>query len=138
MDPSFPPVLSCLRAAIPLSFVLLLRLCGGMPVAELAAFWCCPLRLLDDLHALLCRTCESAECEVAAGAGLWECSRVTKSVATKKFVREAVNHSGKRRTTIQKVYARRNVLCQARESQWKQEDNVHFRSAFHVFWALRN
>ena len=28
MDPSFPPVLSCLRAAIPLSFVLLLRLCG--------------------------------------------------------------------------------------------------------------
>ena len=85
------------------SFVLLLRLCGGMPVAELAAFWCCPLRLLDDLHALLCRSCESAECEVAAGAGLWECSRVTKSVATKKFVREAVNHSGKRRTTIQKV-----------------------------------
>ena len=48
MDPSFSPVLSCLRAAIPLSYVWLLRLCAGMPVAELAAFWCCPLRLLDD------------------------------------------------------------------------------------------
>ena len=117
MDPSFPPVLSCLRAEIPLSLVLLLRLCG-MPVAELAAFWCCPLRLLDDLHALLCRSCESAECEVAAGAGLWECSRVTKSVATKKFVREAIQkfrrdemcyvkhmkHNGNRRTTS--IFAR--------------------------------
>ena len=55
MDPSFPPVLSCLRAAIPLSFALILRLCGATAVAELAAFWRCPLRLLDDLHALVCR-----------------------------------------------------------------------------------
>ena len=74
MDPSFPPVLACLRAAIPLSFVLILRLGGATPVAELAAFWRCPLRLVDDLHALLCRSCENPECELATGAGLWEFS----------------------------------------------------------------
>ena len=35
MDASFPPVLAGLRAAIPLSFVLILRLGGATPVAEL-------------------------------------------------------------------------------------------------------
>ena len=63
MHPS--PVLSVLRAAIPLTFVLILRLCG---------FWRCPLRLLDDLHALVCRSCGSPECELAPGAGLLEFS----------------------------------------------------------------
>ena len=42
------------------------------PVAELSAFWQCPLPLLDDLGALLCRSCESLECAFAAGSGLWE------------------------------------------------------------------
>ena len=59
MDASFPPVLAGLRAAIPLSFVLILRLGGATPVAELATFWRCPLRLVDELLAFLCRSCES-------------------------------------------------------------------------------
>ena len=59
MDASFPPVLAGLRAAIPLSFVLILRLGGATPVAERAAFWWCPLRLVDELRALLRRSCES-------------------------------------------------------------------------------
>ena len=76
MDASFPAVLSVLRAAIPLSFVLILRLCGATPVPELFAFWRSPLRLLDDVHALVCRSesCESPECELAAGTGLLEFS----------------------------------------------------------------
>ena len=76
MDPPLPSVLSCLRAAIPVSYVLLLRL-GGVsvtPAVQLSEVWRCPLRVLDDLHALLCRSCESPECELAAGAGLWEFS----------------------------------------------------------------
>ena len=35
VDRSFLPVLVCLHAAIPLSFVLILRLGGATPVAEL-------------------------------------------------------------------------------------------------------
>ena len=76
MDPPLPSVLSCLRAAIPVSYVLLLRL-GGVsvtPAAQLSEVWRCPLRVLDDLHALLCTSRESPECELAAGAGLWEFS----------------------------------------------------------------
>ena len=55
------PVLSVPRAAIPLTFVLILRLCGATPVPDLFAFWRGPLRLLDNLHALVRRSCQSAE-----------------------------------------------------------------------------
>ena len=89
MDPSFPPVLCCLRAAIPLSYVLLLRSCGGMPVADAASIYIPALGRRSSLREV--------------GLGGPQCPRVTKSVATKKFLRENVNHSGKRRTTIQKV-----------------------------------
>ena len=76
MDTFLPPALSALRAAIPLTFVLILRLCCATPVPDLFAFWPCPLRLLDDLHGLVCRSCESQECQLAAGAGLLEFSSV--------------------------------------------------------------
>ena len=67
-----PPVLLSRRAAIPLSFLLILRLCGATPVAALSAFCQCPLRLLDDLHALFCRSCESPKRAFAPARALWE------------------------------------------------------------------
>ena len=70
----FPPGLSVARTATPLTFVSILGLRGATPVPELFAFWRCPLRLLGDLHALACRSCESPECELAAGAGLLDFS----------------------------------------------------------------
>ena len=48
----FPPGLSVARTATPLTFVSIVGLRGATPVPELFAFWRCPLRLLDDLHAL--------------------------------------------------------------------------------------
>ena len=64
-----PPVLSLASTAIALSFVICCG-CAARRVAESYAFWVCRLPLLDDLHAVFCRSCESRECEFAAGTGL--------------------------------------------------------------------
>ena len=64
------------RAPRPRCHMCSCCVCAGLVglgmFGELRLFWACPLPLLDDLHALLCRFDESWETEFAASVGLAE------------------------------------------------------------------
>ena len=73
-----PDLLLVVRSAIGLTYVILLRLSGGVSPEGLKAFWRCRVFRLDDIHNVLCKCFDGCLEELCAQAALldhlpWSC-----------------------------------------------------------------
>ena len=73
-----PDLWRVVRSAIGLTYVILLRLSGGVPPEGLKTFWRCRGVQLDDIHSVLCKCFDSGVEELCAQAALldhlpWSC-----------------------------------------------------------------